>query len=196
MRRFTLSPRSRWVARAFGRNPLLRRTDRIEAFVIVFAIMVAMAGAPVAGVVGAAVYGSRDRLYVEQQQTRHTVTAAVTETGTTTVEHLSNTTTVRAKWRVPGGERTDWVKTDRAAKVGDHIGIWVNKDGDQANPPTPTSQAWVDAGAVAAGVCFAGALVATAMVAATRSRLNQIRYAQWERELRSLAGGGRTNRPH
>jgi hypothetical protein len=196
MRRFTLSPRRWWVTRAFGRNPLLRLTDRIEAFVIVFAIMVVLAGAPVAGVVGAAVYGSRDRLYIEQEQTRHTVTAAVIETGTTTIEHFSNTTAVRAKWRVPGGERTDWVKTDHAVKVGDHIGIWVNKDGDQANPPTPTSQAWIDAGGVAAGVCFAVALGATAMAAATRSRLNQIRHAQWERELRRLADGGRTNRPH
>lgn len=196
MHTFVRHPRNRWwVVRAFG-SPLLRRSDRIEAFVIVFAIIVALLGAPVAGVVGAAVYGSREPLYAEEEQTRHPVTVTVSETGTTTIKHSTGATTVRARWRDAGGERVDWFKTYHAVKVGDRIDIWVNKDGVQASSPTPTSQAWIDAGGVGGGVWLAVVLGASALVAATRPGLNQLRYAQWEREIRSLADGGRTNRPH
>ena len=47
MHAFSLRYRSSWITRAFGRNPLLRWTDRTEACVIVFAILVALAATPV-----------------------------------------------------------------------------------------------------------------------------------------------------
>jgi len=40
---------------AFCRNPLVRVTDRLEALVIVLAIVVSLLAAPVAGAVGTAV---------------------------------------------------------------------------------------------------------------------------------------------
>jgi hypothetical protein len=149
-----------------------------------------------AGAVGAAVYGSRDRLYSQEQQTRHAVTATVIQTGTPTIEHFTPATPVRVRWRVAVSERTGWLETGRAVKVGDGIDIWVTDDGDLTRMPTPTSQAWIDGGGVGGGVWSVVALAASAVVAATRSRLHHIRHAQWEREHRRLADGGRTNRPH
>jgi hypothetical protein len=68
---FTLDPRCWWIVRSFGRNPLIRLTDRVEALVVMFAIIVSLVAAPVAGAVGTAVYGARHQLYAEEAQTRH-----------------------------------------------------------------------------------------------------------------------------
>jgi hypothetical protein len=84
MHTFALRRRSCWVARALGRNPLLRPTDRVEACVILVAILLALVAAPVCAAAGVAVYGSRARLYAEQAQTRHTVAATVIEENTHT----------------------------------------------------------------------------------------------------------------
>src|SRR5258708_34151281 len=78
---FSLGDRSWCVTHAFGRNPLLRWTDRIEAWVIVFAIVAVLAATPVCAVAGAGVYRSHHGLYAAQSRARQTVTATVVETG-------------------------------------------------------------------------------------------------------------------
>ena len=68
----------RWlVVRLFGRNPLIRISDRIEALVLVLTVVVSLLAAPIAAAVGTAVHDSRSHLYAEQAQTRRTVTATV-----------------------------------------------------------------------------------------------------------------------
>jgi hypothetical protein len=195
MRTFGLHRRSWWVVRGLGPNPLLRRTDRIEALAIAMAIVVAVAVIPVATAVGAAVYRSRAQLYADEAHTRHSVAATVTEADARTSRPHSAAHAARATWRAGSDERTDWFMTDHAVKVGDQLEIWVNSDGERTASPTPASQAGIDAAGVGAAMWFAVALLLTALVAMTRSPLNRIRYAQWERELKSLADGGRTNRP-
>jgi hypothetical protein len=189
-----LHRRSWWVVCAFGRNPLLRRTDRIEAIVTAVAIIVAVAVIPIAAAVGAAVYGSRAQLYAEEAQTRHSVAATVIESNPDTSQPQITTRVVRATWGAGGAQRTDWFLTDRVAKVGDQLNIWVNDAGERAPSPTPISQAGIDAVGAGAGMWFAVALALTVLAAMIRSPLNRIRSAQWERELKSLAGGGRANR--
>jgi hypothetical protein len=195
MHTFGLHRRSWSVLRAFGSNPLLRRTDRIEAILTVMAIVAAVAVIPVAAAVGAAVYGSHARLYADEALTRHSVAATVIELDVGTSQPHATARAVRARWRAGSEEHTGWFRTGRTAKVGDQLQIWVNNDGAKTPPPTPTSQAWIDAVGAGAGMWFAVALALAALAAMTRSPLNRIRYAQWEREINSLAGGGRTNRP-
>jgi hypothetical protein len=183
-----------WVVHAFGRNPLLRRTDRIEAIVTVVAIIVAVAMIPIAAAVGAAVYGSHAQLYADEAQTRHTLAATVIESDSGTSQPNITTHVVRATWRAGGAERTDWFLTDGAAKVGDQLRIWVNDAGERAPSPTPISQAGIDGVGAGAGMWCAVALALTALAAMIRSPLNRLRYAQWERELKGLGDGGRANR--
>lgn len=195
MHTFALRRRSWWVARAFGRNRLLRRTDRIEACVIVSAMLLALAATPVCAAAGVAVYGSHARLYAEQAQARHTVAATVIEPSARTNAPHTNSIAVRAMWPVGVAVRTDWFRTNRAVKPGDRIDIWVDSAGVPAAPPTLASQAGIDAVGVGAGIWFAVTLGLMAFVAMTCSPLNRIRREQWDREIRSLADGGRTNRP-
>jgi hypothetical protein len=74
---FTLDPRCWWIVRSFGRNSLIRVTDRVESLVVMFAIIVSLVAAPVAGAVGTAVYGARHQLYAEEAQTRHRCAAVL-----------------------------------------------------------------------------------------------------------------------
>jgi hypothetical protein len=54
METFTLAPVGCWIVRAFGRNPLVRTSDRIEALPLILAVTVALAAAPIAGRLGSA----------------------------------------------------------------------------------------------------------------------------------------------
>jgi len=185
---FTFDPRFWRIGRIFGGNPLLRRTDRIEALVTLIAVLVALMGVSVAGVVGTVVYGARDGRYVQEARERHAVTATVTGIDS------SDAAVVQARWPAAAGERTGVALLATAAKVGDRVKIWVDQDGNPAAPPTPTWHAVADAVGVAEAVAILVVVGMTLLVSCVRSRLDRARDAQWECELRSLEDdGGRTN---
>jgi hypothetical protein len=205
MHAFSLRCRAWWMTRAFRRNPLLRWTDRIEACVIMFAIVAVLAATPVCAVAGAGVYRSHRALYAAQSRARQTVTATVVETGPPL--HNSHTTSgaLLVMWLVGadgarGGEaqvgHTAWVSTDPTVKAGDRLDIWVNDAGKPAAPPTPPSQAALDAVGFGAGIWCVATLALMAAVGMVRSPLNRIRHVQWEREIKRFADGGRSNRAH
>ena len=196
----------RWrIARAFGRNPLLRWTDRIEAGVMVFAIVVVLAAVPVCAVAGAGVYSSHRALYAAQSITRQTVTATVVKSGPPPHTAHATSIAVLVMWLIGadgarGGEvniaHTAWISTDRALKAGDRIDIWVDDVGTPAAPPTPPSQAGLDAVEFGVGIWLVAALALMATIGMVRSPLNRIRHAQWEREIKRFADGGTSNRAH
>ncbi len=190
METFTLDPRCWGIGRIFGRNPLLRRADRIEALVTLVALVVSLVAIPVAGVGGAAVYGVHDSRYAQQARERHAVMATVADTGI----FGSGATVVQATWPVAAGERTGSLHLTTAAKVGERIDIWVDKDDNPVAPPTPTWHAVGDAVTTAMATLLIVGVGMTSLVGGVRSRLDRARDAQWERELRCLEeDGGRTN---
>ena len=188
METFTLDPRVGWIGRIFGRNPLLRRADRIEALVTLIAVVVTLVGVPVAGVVGMVVYGARESRYVQEAHERQAVTATVTGID------RSDTSVVQARWPLAVSERSGVALLTTTAKVGDHVEIWVDSDGEPAPPPTPTWHAVADAVGATEGVLILVAAGMILLVGCVRSRLDRVRDAQWDCELRSLEDeGGRTN---
>ena len=205
MHAFSLRDRSWWIARAFGRNPLLRWTDRTEACVIVFAILVALAATPVCAAAGVGVYRSHARLYAEQSLARHSVTATVVEKDPRPHQPRSTGVSVLAMWLVAadgarGGEvevaHTGWMSRDRAVTAGDRIDVWVDDAGAPVAPPTPPSQAWLDAVGYGAGIWLVAALGLTAAVGMVRSPLNRIRRVQWEGDIKGFTDGQRSSRPY
>ena len=187
---FTLDPRCWRIGRIFGRNPLLRRTDRIEALVMLVALAVSLVAIPVAGRGGH--YGLRmhDSRYAQEARERHTVMATVLETGTEGRARLLS----QARWPVAAGERTGPLRTRHSGKVGDRIEMWVDKDGNPVAPPTPTWHAVGDAYGTTMAILLFVAVAMTSLVTGVRSRLDRARNAQWEREIRCLQeDGGRTN---
>ena len=49
MQTFTLLPQRWWVVRVFGRNPLVRLSDRVGVLLVLLALVVSIIAAPVAG---------------------------------------------------------------------------------------------------------------------------------------------------
>ncbi|CQD20082.1 transmembrane protein [Mycobacterium europaeum] len=180
---FTLDPRRWRVTRLVGRNPLLRRTDRIEALVVLVALIVTLIAVPVAGVVGAVTYEARDRVYTREAHERHLVTARVTDAR---VEDFG-LTVVQAKWPGPSGERSGTVELTQRAEAGGTVEIWVDRGGSPVVAPTPTWLAAGEAVGVAVVTALAATMVMATIVAVVRSRLDRIRDALWERDLELFA---------
>ena len=98
----------RWpvLLRLLGRDPLVRTTDRIQALVLVLAVVVSLLAVPIAAAVGTAVHDSRGHLYAEQAHTRHIVAATVTDVPASQQVLRTGTITVPVRWSAAGAEHT------------------------------------------------------------------------------------------
>ena len=52
MQTFTIGLGRYWWMRALGRNPLVRRSDRVEALAVALAIVITVVATPIAGAIG------------------------------------------------------------------------------------------------------------------------------------------------
>lgn len=180
----------RWrVVRLLGSNPLVRGSDRIEALVVVLAVAVCVLAIPVAAAVGTVVHDVRRQVYAEQAQDRHLVTGVVTDTSIATKppRKPGKTIAVNARWFADGAEHTGLVPAERAVKPGDAVDIWVHRDGSPAGLQNRTAEDEAVAAALATWLTVA--VAAAAFFAGTRTVLDRVRDAQWQRDFDKLAGG-------
>lgn len=196
MQTFTFDSHRCWIARLVSTNPLLRRTDRVEAAALLLAIMISLLTIPFAGAAATAVYDTRSHLYAHQALTRHRLTATVTK-DSSSLDSGSYAVPVQARWTANGGGRTASLQWKDPVKAGDRIDVWVDSSGNQVDPPTPTAAAGFQAAAIAASIVITTIVVTAVLFAATRWRLDRIRHAQLDREIRGLVdeGGKRTGGP-
>ena len=182
----------RWpvLLRLLGRDPLVRRTDRIEALVLVLAVVVALLAAPIAAAVGTEVYDSRGNFYAEQPHNRHSVTARVTDVPASQQVLRTTTITAAARWTAADAEHTGAVEVQSTTKAGDSIEIWVDDTGAQALAPSSTARAALEAVAGALVLWIAVSAVAATLFTVTRSVCDRIRFSGWQHELDSLVGHG------
>jgi hypothetical protein len=83
MQPFTIGFGRTWFLRAWGRNELVRSTDRWQAWVLSVAVTLAVIALPIAAALGTAVHDARLATYTEQAHDRHVVSATVvSETAT------------------------------------------------------------------------------------------------------------------
>lgn len=192
---FTFALGRAWLIRLFGRNPLIRASDRVEALILLAATVLVLVAAPVAGAVGTSVYDTRNRAYAEQALTRHTVTATVVSDSVAIIRPYTVTISVQARWMANGTTHDGSFVWDRPVRSGDDVTIWVDNNGKYAGPPASRHRAAADAIGVGLVVWLSVAAAAATLVAVVRFRLDQRRHADWARELRCLADddGGRTN---
>lgn len=176
--------RDRWrIDRMFGRNPLLRRADRVEALVMLVVLVAALVAIPVAGVVGVVAYGVRDRVYTQEAHERHRVMATVVDIW---VEDLG-VAIVQAKWPAADGDRSGPLQLTDHVTTGGNVEVWVDRDGNPVAPPTPIWLAAAEALGVAAVALLAVWAGIVAVVVVIRARIDRARDAAWDREIRCLA---------
>ena len=172
---------------AFGTNPLVRVSDRIEALGMVSAIAISLLAPPAAGAVGTAVYDARNRTYTEQSQTGRALSATVTATRPAAIgiRPYVYTTMIEIRWRSEGGQRSDSLTTNRRVSLGDRIDIWVDDRGNRIGPASSRS-AVADAVCVAVLLCMIVMGTTAALFAVVRWRLDVHRGADWDRDIADL----------
>jgi hypothetical protein len=170
----------------FRRNPLLRASDRIVALATAVAVTVSVLAIPVAAAVGTAVHDSRRDAYAQQQQSRHVVTATITDDTAAQKISRTNTVTVDARWSTGGTEHSGAITAPSAVEPGDHVAIWVDDSGAVTDEPTPTTRAGVDAVTAALFMWAGVTAIATILLAGIEAACNRIRAIGWQNAIDTL----------
>jgi hypothetical protein len=165
------------------RNPLRRRSDRVEAFIFGGLIVVAAAGAPVAATVaGDRAHADTVRAAQVQQETRHQVQAKLLAPPRATVSGytINGMAPAMAQWTAPGGvQRTGQIAVPSDSAGGTAITLWTDQAGNVTSPPLTPAQV-ADQGTLMAFVAAALTIVACLLAAvATRIVVNRRRMAAW-----------------
>lgn len=185
-----INVRTSWLLRAFGRNPLVRSSDRWEAIITALTVVVVILMLPVAGAVGTAVYYSEAVSYARAAATYHSVAAEVTADSAGVSEPYVVGTLTPIRWIVDGQLRTDVVHSRHWYAAGGSMPIWVDDRGMRvAGPPNRIDPALTAVGA-ALVVCAAAIVAGAALLVVVRCRLDRRRYAAWDAEVDDIAGNG------
>ncbi|WP_396928145.1 hypothetical protein [Mycolicibacterium sp.] len=182
-------PRWPLTVRLVGRGPLVRAIDRIEALVVVLAVVLSLVAIPIAAAIGTAVYDSRQHLYADQAATRQATLATVTDVPASHPLRTA-TTTVSARWTAAGTQHTGTVEARASTAPGDTVAVWVDNTGAQTPAPTPTAHAAREA-AIGAIALWIGAVGITATLCTlTRTLCDRIRLRGWQLDLEHLISKG------
>lgn len=195
MQTFTIGLGRLWWVRVLGRNPLVRPSDRIEVLVLSLAVVFTIAAMPVVATIGMSVHDARTRLYAEEAQTRHQVTATAIEDAVIEFEPNTIWITARASWNADGRDHVGIVKWPSDVKRGDQQAIWVDSAGASVPEPPPPSRADSDAIGVALSMWFGVVAAAAGLVYLVRRRLDHLRSCQWDLAIHaSRHNDGQANR--
>ncbi|KUL75376.1 MULTISPECIES: hypothetical protein [unclassified Streptomyces] len=168
------------------RNPLKRRSDVVEAWVVLCAWLLAVLGGVFAGLWAAdAVVGSAERVRAETRQVTAVLVRDAEEPGPArvTADHL---VWAPVRWTDPDGRtRTDEARVPPKAKAGGKVDVWTDRQGRVVNEPLSGAETTLHAvsGGLLAGGGAAGLVLGAGWVVRLvmeRRRLEEWA-AEWER---------------
>ncbi|MEU6139730.1 hypothetical protein ABZ848_05130 [Streptomyces sp. NPDC047081] len=172
-------------------NPLRRRSDLVEAWVALVALVLILVAAPVIGsLVGGVAEDALQQSVRDQRAARHQVTATVVrklnrsplDTDPETSSSRDLRSRVLADWTAPDGTHQHGAALAdlRSPHSGDHFRIWT--DGHGRIVARPLDSATATTHAVLAG--FGAAMLTAGFVEGTRRmivwRMVRRRYARWD----------------
>lgn len=138
-----------WLARfARGvrpdRNPLRRRSDKLETFLLAGSIVAAAAAGPfVVPAVAGVSHAAAVRAQATERATRHEIKADLLQRAADGGDGYTSATQVlaRAQWRAPNGTVHVGVVTAPAgAAKGTPVSIWTDAQGNLTGPPLNAGQ--------------------------------------------------------
>ncbi|WP_214411504.1 Rv1733c family protein [Sphaerisporangium fuscum] len=182
---------ARWTMRCvrryrFDRNPLRRRSDRIEAVAVLLTLLALVAALWPAVLAGGAVY--RRGLSAERVEPglRQPVTAVLLEDAAST-DAISTQGAVigikaKARWYTPDGrQHVDVVSVPAHAKAGSALEMWIDAKGRPTAPPRTHAQTVADASVAGFGVMAGAGGLLFLNLALVRWMLDRRRYAEWDK---------------
>ncbi|CAL9357160.1 hypothetical protein SUDANB176_00598 [Streptomyces sp. enrichment culture] len=169
------------------RNPLRRRSDLVEAWVLLAVLVLALSAAVFAGLAAA---GAVDDSIAERRDRARTVPAVLTEDAAhappaSVSENGDGGVWAPVRWTAPDGtDRTGRAEVEPGNKAGTAVVVWTDPEGRLVSPPPGGAEArfQIVMAGVTIGVATAGlGLLGERLV---RSRLQRRRLGEWEAEWR------------
>jgi hypothetical protein len=175
----------------FDRNPLRRRTDRIEAAIRLVTLILLVVAVPAAAVVAGL---QADHLALRQVHARqvaeHQVTAVLLQqappTGIPDPYTSVQMTLVLARWQPPSGPaRSGQVLAPAGARAGSTVSVWIDASGAITGPPPDHREIVGDVyiTAVVAGLVVSLLVLGSGTLA--RRALDRRRLHAWDAEWRA-----------
>jgi hypothetical protein len=185
-----------WVPRAWGRSPIIRRSDRLEALAILAGLAIALAAFPVATQTAHDVHDVGVHAARQQADTRHPVEAVALDDGVGLSAGIDGASFARVEWYEGSERRIERAVVPAITQAGQTVRIWRDDTGDIVDAPATAEDARMTAAMLAVGMWIAIGAASALGVCAVRRGLNRARYSAWDRGLYSLIdnGGGRANR--
>jgi len=183
-----------WLWR-WRRNPLRRRTDVVEAWIVLATCLVALLGGLLAG---EAAGTATEAGLTARRTAAHTVSAVLVEdadaASTVTTSGTGETVRAKVRWTAPDGStRTGQARVEPGGAAGTSVTVWIDRGGNPVRTPPTVAEARLQA--VLTGVLVAVGTAALAFGCGwlARLRLDRRRLLDWESEWARVApSGGRT----
>ncbi|MGW7543232.1 Rv1733c family protein [Streptomyces sp. NPDC054770] len=163
-------------------NPLRRRHDIVEAWIVLATWTVVAVGGTVTGLVTA---HTADDMFARQRTERHSVRAELLNDVPRSTGALGGTDrrSASVRWTTPDGSiRTGRTLVSTGLKAGTKVTVWQDGQGQLALAPTGSAEAAIESGflGTTAALALAGLVFGAGAVA--RWRLDCRRFDEWDRE--------------
>ncbi len=165
-----------------------RPSDRIQAWLLVLAVLLALAALPFSASIGSETY-ARQQVQSAQQLTERTPATATLLadgppiTSSSRAAVLGNAQPTDATWLLANGtRRAGKVDADEGAMKGSTVEMWVDRAGNLVEPPLTSAAVAIDSIMIGAGLWVGALIVLAFLYRLTAYVLDHFRYAQWQRE--------------
>ncbi|WP_340681333.1 hypothetical protein LCL61_21415 [Amycolatopsis coloradensis] len=179
------------------RNPLIRWSDRLEAALMIGAVLLVLLAIPFAAAAGSGAYAEGRERAVEQAANRQETTAVLLADAPPVHVRLDGVpldekVEVAARWTGPGGLIREGVVTVDAGMVtGNEVRIWLDALGHPVEAPVTDTDALSQGIGVGTGLWLGWLTLVATVFLACRAALGRRRAAEWAREWQRIA----QNRP-
>jgi len=161
-------------------NPLRRREDVLEAWLVLAVWAVIAVGGTLAGVVTAR---AADDVFAEQRAERMPVSAVLLSDTTRPGASDYFRVSAQVRWSLPDGStRTGNTLVDAGLKPGTHVVVYTDPQGDLTTRPPSRSAADIEGAVLGAAAGLGVTGLALGAGALARMRLDRQRAGLWARE--------------
>lgn len=161
-------------------NPLRRRTDIVEAWIVLAVWVFVLVAGALAGLVTA---HAADEEFDRQRAERHSVRAVLLADVPDTAASTTQRGLGKVRWTTTDGTtHTDTTLVPTGQKAGAKVTVWLDARGALATEPPSSTEAAVEAGVLGTAASLAAVGMVLGAGALVRWRLDRRRIAEWGRE--------------
>ena len=168
-------------------NPLRRRSDRIQAWTGLAAVVLVIAMIPVALFSSLRTWQHFSAVSDRELGSRQLISATVV--GSDPESRIARNHLATLSWNYPGPvQHTGHVAVTGSTHTGDLVPVWVDDDGDMTGAPMTRLHVWLDTLGVGVGLMLAAVVVGGGCYRGIRAVLDRHRARELDQEWRRLNG--------